>query len=350
VAASRISQGESPRLPSSIAIPGTDNERRGKLAPGKSQSRFQAGFRNHGSVLCFEIANVRLCRSSSAAIALSICPGATVHANLVHLMFDLAGMRPFIANWPQAGRGLLARIYRRSVGHVIDIKTRRLLEELSRCPAVGAEWRAPMPRDDMPMIPRVRQKQPNTQLLLDDHDGQDTPTSAAEELRLECMFLQMRRPKKSACASSSQTPAVFPCCRIERATRPTRPQIWRESSRVWPEPIGASSYDIAVRSGRCASKSRIQLRKITVKCLSGELISRRFALGAGATLALGPIAAGLALTAAAATASEPPIVFGPLPKPERRDAPLSIGSLVFPQSPATSGYPGNPTFGVCAGK
>jgi transcriptional regulator with XRE-family HTH domain len=52
--------------------------------------------------------------------------------NLLHLMFDPAGMRPFIANWPEAGRALLARIYRESLGHVIDIKTKRLLDELSR--------------------------------------------------------------------------------------------------------------------------------------------------------------------------------------------------------------------------
>jgi hypothetical protein len=46
-----------------------------------------------------------------------------------------------------------------------------------------------MPRDDMPMIPpRSPKKQPHTRLLLDDHDGRDTPTIAAEGLRRECMF------------------------------------------------------------------------------------------------------------------------------------------------------------------
>ena len=68
-----------------------------------------------------------------------------------------------------------------------------------------------------------------------------------------------------------------------------------------------------------------------MKSLSGELISRRFALGASATLALGGTAAGLVPTAAGAAASEPPLVYGPLPRPERSDAPLSIGSLVFPK-------------------
>lgn len=56
--------------------------------------------------------------------------------NVLHLMFDPAGMRPFIANWPEARRALLARVYREAPGHVIDIKTKRLLDALSQYPDV----------------------------------------------------------------------------------------------------------------------------------------------------------------------------------------------------------------------
>jgi hypothetical protein len=55
--------------------------------------------------------------------------------NLLHLMFDPAGMRPFIANWPEAGRWLLARFQRKSLGHAVDAKTKSPLAELSQYPA-----------------------------------------------------------------------------------------------------------------------------------------------------------------------------------------------------------------------
>jgi cyclohexyl-isocyanide hydratase len=69
-----------------------------------------------------------------------------------------------------------------------------------------------------------------------------------------------------------------------------------------------------------------------MKGMLREFLPRRFALGAGPTLGLGGIAMGLVPAATGATreATEPPVVYGRLPKPGRRDAPLSIGSLVFP--------------------
>lgn len=109
--------------------------------------------------------------------------------NLLHLMFDPAGMRPFIANWPEAGRALLARIYREALGRVIDVKTRRLIDDLFRYPGVKAEWRAPMPRDDMPMIPLAFTKGGLTLNYFSLITTVGTPqTIAAEDLRLECMF------------------------------------------------------------------------------------------------------------------------------------------------------------------
>src|SRR5215813_9190082 len=73
--------------------------------------------------------------------------------NLLHLMFDPAGMRPFVANWPETARGLLGRVYREALGRVIDERTKALLAELSRYPGVKPEWRAPSLDDVMPMIP-----------------------------------------------------------------------------------------------------------------------------------------------------------------------------------------------------
>ena len=109
--------------------------------------------------------------------------------NLLHLMFDPDGMRPFIANWPQMARGLLARVHRESVGHVVDLRTKALLEELSRYPGVKPEWRAPSASDAMPMIPLSFAKDGVTLDYFSLITTVGTPqTVTAEELRLECMF------------------------------------------------------------------------------------------------------------------------------------------------------------------
>src|SRR6202140_780339 len=42
--------------------------------------------------------------------------------NMLHLMFDPKGMRPFVANWEDVAKGLVARVYRESVGRVLDQK------------------------------------------------------------------------------------------------------------------------------------------------------------------------------------------------------------------------------------
>jgi transcriptional regulator with XRE-family HTH domain len=109
--------------------------------------------------------------------------------NLLHLMFDPAGMRPFIANWPATARGLLGRVYREALGHVIDKRTKALIAELSQYPGVKPEWRAPSPGDAMPMIPLTFVKDGVTLNYFSMITTVGTPqTISAEELRLECMF------------------------------------------------------------------------------------------------------------------------------------------------------------------
>lgn len=109
--------------------------------------------------------------------------------NLLHLMFDPDGMRPFIANWAQTARGLLARVHREAVGHVVDLRTKALLDELSRYPGVKPEWRAPSASDAMPTIPLSFAKDGVTFDYFSLITTVGTPqTVTAEELRLECMF------------------------------------------------------------------------------------------------------------------------------------------------------------------
>jgi hypothetical protein len=57
--------------------------------------------------------------------------------NILHLIFDPKGLRPFIANWEDVAAGLFHRVYRESVGRVVDEKTKELLATLQAYPDVN---------------------------------------------------------------------------------------------------------------------------------------------------------------------------------------------------------------------
>lgn len=50
--------------------------------------------------------------------------------NLLDLMLHPAGIRPYIEEWEQVAAGLLQRVRREAVGHVVDMETAELLERL----------------------------------------------------------------------------------------------------------------------------------------------------------------------------------------------------------------------------
>jgi len=115
--------------------------------------------------------------------------------NLLHLMFDPAGMRPLIANWESVARSLIQRVYRESVGRVVDEKTQELLTSLLAYPEVKAEWMTPKALGVVPVAPPL----PMIPLGFL-HDGVvlnyfsmittvgAPQTVAAQELRVECLF------------------------------------------------------------------------------------------------------------------------------------------------------------------
>jgi hypothetical protein len=49
--------------------------------------------------------------------------------NLLDLMFDPAGMRPFVEDWENVAAGLLQRLRREAIGQVVDARLAELLEE-----------------------------------------------------------------------------------------------------------------------------------------------------------------------------------------------------------------------------
>ncbi len=109
--------------------------------------------------------------------------------NLLHLMFDPAGMRPFIADWEETAKSLLARVHRESVGRVVDAKTKALLAALLAYPDVHVDWTSPKISAMAPVVPLGFVKNGEVLNYFSMIATVGTPrTIAAQELRLECMF------------------------------------------------------------------------------------------------------------------------------------------------------------------
>ena len=107
--------------------------------------------------------------------------------NLLDLMFDPAGMRPFVEEWEKVAAGLLQRVRREAVGHVLDAKLQELLKRLREHPGVAALKPTLAPQS--PVLPIVfrRGNQRFSYFSLITTVG--TPQCiTAQELRVECMF------------------------------------------------------------------------------------------------------------------------------------------------------------------
>jgi transcriptional regulator with XRE-family HTH domain len=112
--------------------------------------------------------------------------------NMLHLIFDPAGMRPFMLDWEKTARSLIQRVYRESVGRVIDEKTKDLLRELYAYPDVKVDWKMPgtLPSSSAePVIPLRFSKDGVALNYFSLVTTVGTPqTISAQELRIECMF------------------------------------------------------------------------------------------------------------------------------------------------------------------
>jgi transcriptional regulator with XRE-family HTH domain len=107
--------------------------------------------------------------------------------NLLDLMFDPAGMRPFVESWEDVAAGLLQRVYREAAGHVVDKRTTELLDDLEKHP--GVKDLSTVPQIQSPVLPItfVRGSERFSYFSLITTVG--TPQCVtAQELRLECMF------------------------------------------------------------------------------------------------------------------------------------------------------------------
>lgn len=112
--------------------------------------------------------------------------------NMLHLIFDPQGMRPFVADWDMVSRSLLQRVYRESVGHMVDAGTRRLLDELLAYADVPCDWNThhgAAAAPSMPVIPMGFIKEGVVLRYFSMVTTVGAPQNVmAQELRLECMF------------------------------------------------------------------------------------------------------------------------------------------------------------------
>ena len=109
--------------------------------------------------------------------------------NLLHLMFDPHGLRPFLCNWEEVAPSLLERLHREAVGRVLDKKTGQLLAALLAYPGVQRHWSGPSTAPAAATVPLVFERSGTRLSFFSLVTTVGTPcTVAAQELRLECMF------------------------------------------------------------------------------------------------------------------------------------------------------------------
>jgi transcriptional regulator with XRE-family HTH domain len=109
--------------------------------------------------------------------------------NLLRLMFDPKGLRPFVAHWDAVAASLFQRVRREAVGGVLDDVMRSLVDELLAFPGVSPDWRTADSPGTSPVVPLSFVKEGHASSWFSMVSTVGTPqTVAAQELRVECMF------------------------------------------------------------------------------------------------------------------------------------------------------------------
>lgn len=107
--------------------------------------------------------------------------------NLLDLMFDPAGMRPFVEEWDKVAAGLLQRVRREAVGQVVDAGLAELLERLRKYPGVAAL--KPRLEPESPVLPITFRRGSERFSYFSLITTVGTPQCiTAQELRVEYMF------------------------------------------------------------------------------------------------------------------------------------------------------------------
>lgn len=111
-------------------------------------------------------------------------------ANVIRMMFDPQGLRPFVTNWEAVAEALITRIHREAVGGSPHEATVRLLEEVLAFPGVPRRWQRPSPETPLlPVIPVTFRKGGKTFAFFSTVTTLGTAQDVTlQELRIECFF------------------------------------------------------------------------------------------------------------------------------------------------------------------
>jgi transcriptional regulator with XRE-family HTH domain len=111
-------------------------------------------------------------------------------ANVIRLMFDPDGLRPFVRNWEDIAEALIQRVHREAVGGFPDAETVALLEQALASPGVPSEWRIPdFRRPPLPVVPVEWEKDGLALGYFSTVTTLGTPQDAMlQEIRIESFF------------------------------------------------------------------------------------------------------------------------------------------------------------------
>jgi transcriptional regulator with XRE-family HTH domain len=110
--------------------------------------------------------------------------------NVLRLMFDPAGLRPYVTNWETVAETLVRRTHREAVGGVQDPALARLLAEVLAYPDVPPRLRAPnLVAPQLPVVPICFAKDGVSFDFFSTITTLGTPQDVTlQELRIECFF------------------------------------------------------------------------------------------------------------------------------------------------------------------
>jgi transcriptional regulator with XRE-family HTH domain len=110
--------------------------------------------------------------------------------NVVRLMFDPSGLRPYVTNWMRVAEALVRRVYREAVGGVPDEATSSLLRDVLAFPGVPERWSRPDPATtQIPVIPVSFEKDGLRFDFFSAVTTFGTPQDVTlQEIRIECFF------------------------------------------------------------------------------------------------------------------------------------------------------------------
>jgi hypothetical protein len=109
---------------------------------------------------------------------------------VLHLIFSPTALRPFVENWEEVARGLLARVHREAVCGVVDAALMALLDDLKTYPEIPTSSpRAAVTERLLPVIPVRFRKEGFRADYFSTVTTLGTPQDVtAQELRIECFF------------------------------------------------------------------------------------------------------------------------------------------------------------------